>query len=144
MGFKLTKNTIPELHKEVLQNLYENQKMALTSTMYELIGYAKRGLYMPKNFTDRTTNLRSSIGFVIFYNGELIESSFKSSTEIESHSKKFAESLLENDNTGFVCVLVAGMNYAAYVESKGYSVITGPHLEFNRVLLENLQNIQKK
>ena len=39
---------------------------------------------------------------------------------------------------GFVAVVVAGADYALYVESKGYDVISGPCNELNGLLKQYL------
>jgi len=48
---------------------------ALESAMIELVNYAK----MTNTYIDQTNNLRSSIGYVIYQDGELIKSSFSAS-----------------------------------------------------------------
>lgn len=79
-------------------------------------------------FFDWTANLRSSIGYIIVYNGQVVNSDFESAGGQEgvSEAKTFASSLIPQipPNT-YAVICVAGMNYAAYVEAKGYDVITG-------------------
>lgn len=45
--------------------------------------------------------------------------------------KEYAEELARNAGKGYVLIIVAGMNYAGYVETKGYDVLTktGTYLE---------------
>lgn len=108
-------------------------------TMLKLLEYAKKGEFMGNNFTDQTGNLRSSIGYIIYHNGSLVRSNFSGTTEGTAKGQDYAKSLLEIDSEGYVCVFVAGMEYAMYVESKGYGVISGPHLQFDNVFQENIQ-----
>ena len=68
-------------------------------------------------YKDQTTNLRNSIGYFIFYNGELVHEK----NEIVTN-KPLIEGLVKPN--GFHLILIAGMNYASYVESKGYNVIS--------------------
>ena len=68
-------------------------------------------------YEDQTTNLRNSIGYFIFHNGELIR---EKNDDITNKSK--VEGFV--NPTGFQLILIAGMNYASYVESKGYNVIS--------------------
>lgn len=68
-------------------------------------------------YKDQTTNLRNSIGYFIFHNGELVHEK----NEIVTNKSKVEEFIKP---TGFQMILIAGMNYASYVESKGYNVIS--------------------
>ena len=79
------------------------------------------------DFTDRTGNLRSSIGYVIMKNGQQLYENFeqrKGGPEGEEQAKKVIAESKQNFPTGYVIIGVAGMDYAAAVESKGYDVIT--------------------
>jgi hypothetical protein len=68
-------------------------------------------------YKDQTTNLRNSIGYFIFHNGELVHESNKIVTNKETIQEFIKPS-------GFQLILIAGRNYASYVESKGYNVIS--------------------
>lgn len=76
------------------------------------------------SFNDRTGNLRSSIGYLISHNGEFEISSFSGRDVGELVGLAFAKQFFEA-SPGYVLILVAGMDYAAAVESLGYDVITG-------------------
>jgi hypothetical protein len=85
-------------------------------------------------YEDVTANLRNSIGYYIFHNGELVigkepgtlvgkvNEGRLSTSEIASMNKQTIQDLVKK--TGFQMILIAGMNYASYVESKGYNVIS--------------------
>jgi len=68
-------------------------------------------------YKDQTTNLRNSIGYFIFHNGKLVHEK----NEIVTNKSKVEELIKPS---GFQMILIAGMNYASYVESKGYNVIS--------------------
>lgn len=68
-------------------------------------------------YKDDTTNLRNSIGYFIFFNGELVHEKNDIVT-----NKGHIQDLIKP--TGFQLIGIAGMNYASYVESKGYNVIS--------------------
>ncbi len=70
-------------------------------------------------YEDQTTNLRNSIGYFIFHDGELIRENQIGSAVA---NKQEVQSLVLPK--GFQLIGIAGMNYASYVESKGYNVIT--------------------
>lgn len=95
-------------------------------------------------YKDQTHYLRSSIGFVVFDHGEKIAESF-SSTGGEAGSagaeagREIAEEAAKQYTNETVAVIVAGADYALYVESKGYDVISGPCSELNEVLSKYLK-----
>lgn len=79
-------------------------------------------------YTDRTGNLRSSIGYVVLENGIPVKKGtfdkvLATATEAEGKSNELITRLAATYNTGLVLVVVAGMDYAAYVEAKGYNVL---------------------
>lgn len=79
-------------------------------------------------YKDRTGNLRSSIGYVVLEDGVTIRKSgfdkvLSTATEAQSKSNALIARLAATYNKGLVLVVVAGMNYATYVESKGLNVL---------------------
>ena len=81
---------------------------------------------MTDTYTDRTGNLRSSIGYIILKDGQIVDRNFTGkSSEGVSKAEKFALELSAKYSNGYVLIGVAGMHYAAYVEARGYDVITG-------------------
>jgi predicted Fe-Mo cluster-binding NifX family protein len=95
-------------------------------------------------YKDQTHYLRSSIGFVVFDHGEKIAETF-TSTGGEAGSagaeagREIAEEAAKQYTNEIVAVIVAGADYALYVESKGYDVISGPCSELNEVLSKYLK-----
>lgn len=69
-------------------------------------------------YEDQTGNLRASIGYAVLENGSVRKDGISDLGE----SRELVESVTDD---GFVLIGVAGMEYAAAVESKGYDVITG-------------------
>lgn len=77
-------------------------------------------------YDDHTSNLRGSIGFRISFNGEIVvKGGFdgRGSEEGENAANVALESFPQS-NALWEIVIVAGMQYARYVEAKGYNVIT--------------------
>lgn len=95
-------------------------------------------------YKDQTHYLRSSIGFVVFDHGEKIAETFTStggeagSAGVEA-GREIAEEAAKQYTNEIVAVIVAGADYALYVESKGYDVISGPCSELNEVLSKYLK-----
>lgn len=89
-------------------------------------------------YTDQTGNLTSSMGYIVVANGSIVDTagfnqgvkSISSGTGTKyggdgsQIGKSLAESLALNYRTGYALIVVAGMSYAAYVESKGFNVLT--------------------
>ena len=116
-----------------LEILYNTRAIEYLSMLGErVVKYAKEN----GNYTDRTANLRNSIGYIVVQSGKVVVESFTggiSSKEIGGNEamakeigKTYAEQLVsEYSNDKTYLVWVAGMEYAAYVEAKDYDVIQG-------------------
>lgn len=84
------------------------------------------------SYTDRSGNLRSSIGYVIVERGQVsYESAFptvKNGKEGPKECKAYARELAHQYPSGIVLIVVAGMNYASYVQRRGYNVTASAEL----------------
>lgn len=92
------------------------------------------------NYRDQSSNLRNSIGAVVYVGDEEVFSSFGTGAGA-TKGKSFADSLASQhfSSQGIICVIVAGMDYALKVESKGYDVITGSCEKLPDMLETNLK-----
>jgi hypothetical protein len=86
------------------------------------------------DYLDQTGNLRSSIGYFIAKDGVIIKG------QGTSESRSFASSIIRQYNSGFSLIVVAGMEYAVYVEAKGYNVISSSEL----FAIAELPNVRKR
>ena len=72
-------------------------------------------------WNDHTGNLRSSVGYIIMYNGVVVSENFKvcngRGQEGMAKGRSYAEELARRYPKGIVLIIVAGMEYAAYVEN---------------------------
>lgn len=85
------------------------------------------------DYLDHTGNLRSSIGYTILKNGETVRtSSFdrvkQEASKAKGESTKLLNELRTKFNTGFVLIVVAGMDYAVTVEARGRNVLSSSKL----------------
>jgi hypothetical protein len=101
-------------------------------------------------FTDQTGNLRSSMGYVIFRNGRAIRETFqqvKAGSEGVKTGRSIAMNIGGRYSAGIVLVVVAGMNYAIHVESRGRDVLSSAEhyaqKELPELLKELVSNINK-
>jgi hypothetical protein len=99
-----------------------------------------------ETYKDRTGNLRSSIGYIILHNGEQLFESFKSTGGKDGVSKarEVVDEIKQKFPSGFVLIGVAGMDYAAAVEAKGYDVITSSALQAETSLRIAIKRIESK
>ncbi|SFS30783.1 hypothetical protein [Lutibacter maritimus] len=91
-------------------------------------------------YKDRTGNLRSSIGYIILKDGKIIESNFSGKKVGKNKGAEIANEIKTEYPDGYVLIGVAGMNYAAAVEAKGFDVITGaaPEVELLKSILSEI------
>lgn len=94
------------------------------------------------SFTNRTTRLRNSIGYVVSRDGRVVHSDFESYSvagELTEEGKdlgfQYATEIASNLQ-GYALVCVAGADYGLYVEAKGYDVITGSVLTLKQEILK--------
>lgn len=85
------------------------------------------------DYMDNTGNLRSSIGYTILKNGETVRtSSFdrekQGASKAKIESTKLLDELRTKFKTGFVLIVVAGMDYAVTVEARGRNVLSSSKL----------------
>lgn len=81
------------------------------------------------SYTDRTGNLRNSIGYVVVQYGRIAAENFNVGSgheEAKTQSRAYAlEVTRELPANKTYLVWVAGMEYAKYVEAKGFDVLEG-------------------
>lgn len=133
MALKWTNEKEVDAQFKKLEILYNQRAVEYLSRLGEqVVKYAKDN----GNYTDRTANLRNSIGYIVVQSGNVIVESFTggaSPKEAGGDETRAKEAGLEyarrvvseyrKDKT--YLVWVAGMEYAAYVEAKDYDVIQG-------------------
>lgn len=126
--------------------------MKLQQLAEEAVTHAKQN----KGYRDRTANLKNSISFSLFYDGELVTQhlgEIPSPKEAPKEHKGVATSMdtfCNEDGVvrphGYSLVIVAGMEYGAHVEHKGYNVLylTRYFLreEMKKIFKETLEEIK--
>lgn len=137
MGIKanFSMGDIQQQNQQFVDAVLITIEKVLRRSIIEVVKTAKN----TDTYTDRTNNLRSSIGYVLYKDGQKVSASFEKAGEgMDSDGSvgakeglDYAESVANNFSSGYVVVLVAGMDYAAYVEAKGYDVITGASLNLD-------------
>ena len=89
------------------------------------------------NYNDVTGNLRSSIGYVVVLNGNIVIESYskliKKGKEGKPKAMQLAETLAKENSSGYLLICLAGMEYALYVELQDYNVISGGEVAVRRL-----------
>lgn len=128
MGVKATfKSDISKVFDEFLAEVERQIIESLHRVGEEAVTHAK--MISPEiGFRDQTGALRSSIGYAVFKDGSPISLTFEAGNgEGAGNGVKVGENLAKQvgaTTEGYALVVVAGMNYAIHVESKGRDVLT--------------------
>lgn len=130
-------NTISQVLEQFKSDVEDKLLETLQYVGEEFVNKARSN----NTYRDRTGNLRSSIGYIILLDGKVIDSNFEGkSASGKSKGKDVAKEVGSEYTEGYVLIGVAGMNYAAYVEAKGFDVITGaaPEAELLKSILNEI------
>lgn len=101
------------------------------------------------SWIDQTGNLRSSIGYIITHNGNIVQYSdfkqVKQGSEGIKVGKDLATEIAKQFSNEYVLVVVAGMNYAEYVEARdNKDVLATPELFAKAELPKMIEKLKKQ
>lgn len=132
-----------------VQQALENRKMEVLETLIFLGDQCVIEARSAGSYTDRTGNLRNSVGFVILENGNILHENFeetaKGTESSEDDPIKTGRNLavqVGSNYQGMVLVVVAGMKYAMHVEARGYNVLTSAEYLANKELPKLLEALR--
>ena len=145
---KFNENSIRELYKKAGKNAINIVSEALDLALLSAVERARSS----PEYLNQTGNLRSSLGYTVFYQGLKVGESYKKfsgpsgdGSEGITKSRNLAENIAmkHNSESTMVGVIVAGMEYAIYLEAKGKDVLTGATLilesEFKKLVIRGAQ-----
>ncbi|HEY0056877.1 MAG TPA: hypothetical protein VGB63_16115 [Pedobacter sp.] len=144
--------TAAEIKKQVNEMLERVNRVflnELTKIGLDAVKYARLKTKSQGGYDDQTGNLRSSIGFIIQYDGQTIHQDFELSPEGTDKQEglrageQYAKELGANESSGWAVIIVAGMEYGFYLEAKGYDVISGSTLGMENKLRQLSKRMQK-
>ena len=93
-------------------------------------------------YRDRTSNLRSSLGYFILKDNTVIGGNVDGTEKGRSEAKRMLQDIPHR--SGLKLVGVAGMNYASAVEALGYNVITSQSIVAVDNLHSQIRSLAKK
>jgi hypothetical protein len=143
---KFTKADIAKMMKIKLANLEQliiNRLIFIGETFV-------RNARLNGNYGDVTGNLRSSIGYIILKNGVKIKENFEKSEKGSdkqtgvNKAKSLINELKADFLEGYTLIVVAGMDYAATVESRGKDVLTASSIIAKNDLKKAIKSIKQK
>src|SRR5687768_10758084 len=113
---KFTKADIKKMLELKKQRILDAITQRLQRIGEKFVTNARNKTKAEGGFGDITGNLRSSIGYVILYNGAQLNADFDGKTaEGVVFAKKAVADISAKYPTGFCLIVVAGMEYAAAV-----------------------------
>ena len=99
-------------------------------------------------YRNQTGNLQSSIGYCVLEDGKVIfggQDSFEvvnNGTQGLKEGLAFIQRLISEHPSGLVLIVVAGMEYAAYVEAKNLNVLDSAEQLAERLLPQLLKSLK--
>lgn len=142
MEFSNYRQLIEKLKVKLTKNMQSTIEKTLEYLGLKAINWARDN----GNYTDRTSNLRNSIGMALCINKKitdfvlpsgLVETKQMSVEDIRTSIEDLVENISREVPEGMFVIVFAGMYYGIFVEAKGYTVLTGAEKQFD------LQQIQK-
>jgi hypothetical protein len=124
-------------HMEVAQYLRDFAQRIEKALIYQLeymVAELQNHAKLSAGYQDQTSNLKSSIGGVVLKDGKPISfKGFGGTPSGTGTGLDFINSLIAQQGRGYVIILVAGMEYATYVENKhGLNVLKRSELKMFR------------
>lgn len=102
-----------------------------------------------QGYNDRSGNLRSSIGYTVLQDGQIVGS--KSTARVGGKGKEgasagmqFARRIAARYPKGIALIVTAGMRYAGFVEAQGRDVLTTAEEQVKRELPARLKELAAK
>lgn len=143
----ITQVTPQEAVQQALEKHVERlQKVIIRNLAYvgeEVVNAAREN----GNYKDQTGNLRSSVGYVLVKDGEIVRKSdfptIKAGEQGSREGLAFALELADQLPEGVVLIVVAGMRYAKYVSDRTYDVVDSAELLAERLVPRMLRELSQ-
>ena len=115
MGIRMT-TKLSEVHDMLMREAERVERLTIRalSKLGEQCVTKIRDRAGDKSWYDQTGNLRSSVGYVIAHNKNIIQ--YSTFNQVKQ-GKDLAKELAKRYSNNYVLIVVAGMNYAEFVEA---------------------------
>lgn len=138
IGFEIITD-MNSLMKEVQEEIDKEVIIHLSNVLERGVELVRNKISEGKAYEDHTGNLRSSTGFIIYKDGKVVHTSFKESpvgTDRQTGLKEGLQIALSElrESQGWGVVLVSGMEYSSWVQSRGYDVLKGAYKNLDSAL----------
>lgn len=141
-----TKGDLKKMASEIARDV-RNRAILVLSRAGEIAVNEARSTAKEHDWTDRTGNLRSSIGYAIFENGKPIaDGGFEKSASTANEgpiSGPYYALRIGQTTKGLALVVVAGMNYAIYVADRGYNVLSSSQIIAAKTVKELFEKFEE-
>lgn len=138
-----------DIEAEIEKQLEAKKKAILNTLVYVgkmCVNHARDS--SRRRYKDQTGNLTSSIGYVVLNDGVVFSQSafptVKEGKKGKSIGRDYIKSLIAKNQNGMVLIVVAGMNYATYVEALGLDVLISAELVAEKKVPELLRKLGLK
>lgn len=132
--------------QEALQQKAQRYVEALINSLYRVGEEAVKIARHTHRYQDQTGNLTSSIGYGVSNDGVIVhESSFevvKGGSQGAKEGREYLHSLLAQNAKGVTLIVVAGKNYAKYVEAKGLNVLAAASIRVEQMVKQLLDTLK--
>jgi hypothetical protein len=140
-------NRTPQQLAAALANYLMNGEAAIIETLHRVGQEAVNWARQNGSFDDQTGNLRNSIGYSIYKDGQLLDFILDDGGHPEAYSKTvMSQTVWERDvpEKGYSLIVFAGMEYGIFVEARGKIVLSGSlkGSETGRILEEALKKVR--
>lgn len=129
-----------------LLNFSKRIEAALIYRLEYLVAELENHAKDSAGYQDQTSNLKGSIGGMVLKDGKPVKfAGFSGTSEGTKAGLEFINSLIEKHAKGFAVVIVAGMEYASYVEDfHNLNVLKKTELKMFRELPKILADLKRK
>lgn len=132
---RAVKKPLADFRKAIDQGLVESMQYMGE----DLTTYAKNNV----GFISRTGNLLSSIGYVLIHGDAILHSGGFTRSQTKGRGLRAAFRFFRKKPKSVSLVIVAGMEYAAFVEAKGYAVLIPAELRARRIFKKRLDILMR-
>lgn len=139
---KYNPHRLVQKRKASLQQRFERALLLVLNELgMELVKYAREN----RTYTDRTGNLTNSMGYVILRRGsQVAHGGEQGNGEGQKAALDLYYKLALGTKYDYTLIIVAGMEYAAYVEAKGYNVLMPVQLKANTEFASRMKELVVK